>query len=61
MPSGLNRVKLKRDAFVHLQNMQGKKFDDQVGKPIVFVGVGQTYTDIRNLNVDHCVKALVKG
>jgi signal recognition particle receptor subunit alpha len=31
------------------------------GKPIVFVGVGQTYTDIRNLNVEHCVKALVKG
>ena len=31
------------------------------GKPIVFVGVGQTYTDIRNLNVDHCVKALLKG
>jgi len=30
------------------------------GKPIVFVGVGQTYTDIRNLNVDHCVKALLK-
>ena len=31
------------------------------GKPIVFVGVGQTYNDIRNLNVEHCVKALVKG
>jgi signal recognition particle receptor subunit alpha len=31
------------------------------GKPIVFVGVGQTYTDIRNLNVDHCVRALLKG
>ena len=30
------------------------------GKPIVFVGVGQTYNDIRNLNVDHCVKALVR-
>ena len=30
------------------------------GKPIVFVGVGQTYTDIRNLNVDHCVKALTR-
>lgn len=28
------------------------------GKPIVFVGVGQTYSDIRNLNVDHVVKAL---
>jgi signal recognition particle receptor subunit alpha len=31
------------------------------GKPIVFVGVGQTYTDIRNLNVDHCVKALLRS
>ena len=31
------------------------------GKPIVFVGTGQTYTDIRNLNVDHCVKALLKN
>ena len=31
------------------------------GKPIVFVGVGQTYTDIRNLNVDHVVKALMRG
>lgn len=30
------------------------------GKPIVFVGVGQTYSDIRNLNVDHCVKALLR-
>ena len=30
------------------------------GKPIVFVGVGQTYTDIRNLNVDHVVKALLR-
>ena len=30
------------------------------GKPIVFVGVGQTYTDIRNLNVDHCVRSLLK-
>ena len=29
------------------------------GKPIVFVGVGQTYEDIRNLNVDHIVKALL--
>ena len=29
------------------------------GKPIVFVGVGQTYEDIRNLNVDHVVKALL--
>jgi signal recognition particle receptor subunit alpha len=31
------------------------------GKPIVFVGVGQTYTDIRNLNVDHCVRSLLKS
>ena len=31
------------------------------GKPIVFVGVGQTYTDIRNLNVDHCVRSLLKN
>ena len=30
------------------------------GKPIVFVGVGQTYTDIRNLNVDHIVRALLR-
>ena len=29
------------------------------GKPIVFVGVGQTYEDIRNLNVEHVVKALL--
>jgi len=28
------------------------------GKPIVFVGVGQTYADIRNMNVEHVVKAL---
>ena len=28
------------------------------GKPIVFVGVGQTYEDIRNLNVEHVVRAL---
>ncbi len=31
------------------------------GKPIVFVGVGQTYTDIRNLNVEHVVRSLIKG
>ena len=30
------------------------------GKPVVFCGVGQTYADIRNLNVDHVVKALLK-
>ena len=30
------------------------------GKPIVFVGTGQTYTDIRNLNVEHVVKALLR-
>ena len=30
------------------------------GKPVVFVGVGQTYTDIRHLNVDHVVKALLR-
>jgi len=30
------------------------------GKPIVFVGVGQTYADIRNLNVKSIVKQLVK-
>jgi len=29
-------------------------------KPIVFVGVGQTYADIRNLNVDHVVSSLLK-
>ena len=29
------------------------------GKPIVFVGVGQTYEDIRNLNVEHVVKSLL--
>jgi len=28
------------------------------GKPIVFVGVGQTYEDIRNLNVEHVVRSL---
>jgi len=28
------------------------------GKPVVFVGVGQTYEDIRNLNVEHVVRAL---
>jgi signal recognition particle receptor subunit alpha len=30
------------------------------GKPIVFVGIGQTYADIRNLNVKMVVKQLVK-
>ena len=30
------------------------------GKPIVFVGTGQTYLDIRNLNVEHVVKALLR-
>ena len=30
------------------------------GKPVVFCGVGQTYADIRNLNVDHVVKSLLK-
>ena len=28
------------------------------GKPVVFVGVGQTSEDIRNLNVEHVVRAL---
>ena len=30
------------------------------GQPIVFVGTGQTYTDIRNLNVRAVVNALLK-
>ncbi|KAL1527039.1 hypothetical protein AB1Y20_015725 [Prymnesium parvum] len=30
------------------------------GKPIVFCGVGQTYADIRNLNVEHVVKSLLR-
>jgi signal recognition particle receptor subunit alpha len=30
------------------------------GQPVVFVGVGQTYTDIRALNVRHIVRALLK-
>lgn len=30
------------------------------GQPIVFVGTGQTYKDLRNLNVDAVVHALLK-
>ena len=29
-------------------------------QPIVFVGTGQTYTDLRNLNVKAVVNALLK-
>ncbi|KAL9656419.1 hypothetical protein ABK040_005184 [Willaertia magna] len=32
----------------------------KTGHPIVFVGVGQTYTDLRTLKVDSVVKALLK-
>ena len=31
------------------------------GQPIVFVGTGQTYTDIRNLNVRAVVNSLLKA
>jgi len=30
------------------------------GQPIVFVGTGQTYTDLRNLNAKAVVHALMK-
>lgn len=30
------------------------------GQPIVFVGTGQTYMDLKNLNVDAVVKSLLK-
>lgn len=30
------------------------------GIPVVFVGVGQHYTDLRKMNVDTIVKALLK-
>ena len=30
------------------------------GQPILFVGVGQTYTDLRVLNVDRLVEALMR-
>ncbi len=30
------------------------------GQPIVFVGTGQTYTDLRNLNSKAVVNALLK-
>ncbi|XP_057302154.1 signal recognition particle receptor subunit alpha-like [Hydractinia symbiolongicarpus] len=33
----------------------------ETGQPIVFVGTGQTYTDLRNLNVNAVVKALLKS
>ena len=31
------------------------------GQPIVFVGTGQTYSDLRNLNARAVVNALLKG
>eukprot|EP00028_Trichosphaerium_sp_Am-I-7-wt_P008607 CAMPEP_0168516586 /NCGR_PEP_ID=MMETSP0405-20121227/5493_1 /TAXON_ID=498012 /ORGANISM="Trichosphaerium sp, Strain Am-I-7 wt" /LENGTH=423 /DNA_ID=CAMNT_0008536331 /DNA_START=245 /DNA_END=1516 /DNA_ORIENTATION=+ len=31
------------------------------GQPIVFIGVGQRYTDIRTLNVKHVVNVLLRG
>ena len=31
------------------------------GQPVVFVGTGQTYTDLRNLNAKAVVSALLKG
>jgi signal recognition particle receptor subunit alpha len=31
------------------------------GQPIVFVGVGQTYTDLKTLNVRKIVQILIKG
>lgn len=31
------------------------------GKPILFVGVGQTYADLRALRVGHVVDALLTG
>ena len=30
------------------------------GKPIVFVGTGQTYADLKNLNAEAVVKSLLK-
>ncbi|KAG9082376.1 hypothetical protein FS749_006885 [Ceratobasidium sp. UAMH 11750] len=30
------------------------------GQPIIFVGCGQTYTDLRQLRVQHIVQALLK-
>lgn len=30
------------------------------GQPIVFVGTGQTYTDLKSLNVNAVVSALMK-
>jgi len=33
----------------------------ETGQPIVFVGTGQTYTDLRNLNVNAVVKSLLKS
>ncbi len=33
---------------------------DTIDDNVVFVGVGQTYTDIRALNVRHIVRALLK-
>lgn len=30
------------------------------GKPILFVGTGQTYTDLRKLNIRHVVDTLLK-
>lgn len=32
----------------------------ETGQPIVFVGVGQTYKDIKKLNIKHIVKLLCK-
>jgi len=32
----------------------------ETGQPIVFVGTGQTYTDLRNLNVQAVVKSLIR-
>jgi signal recognition particle receptor subunit alpha len=31
------------------------------GQPILFVGCGQTYTDLRHLRVNHIVQALLSN
>ena len=47
--------------FLFLQVGAAISMTYTTGQPIVFVGTGQTYTDLRNLNAKAVVHALLKA
>lgn len=53
--------KLMSGLFVFVQVGAAISMTYITGQPIVFVGTGQTYTDLRNLNAKAVVNALLKA